>query len=68
VIPQYRDFKIGSFLYSQESGLFKDPACSVAWATPNGEEHAQYLERMGFARRPTADGSERFEIDLTSLG
>jgi hypothetical protein len=67
VVPQYRDFKIGEFLYSRESGLFEDPACRVAWATPESDEHAQYLERMGFRSQPTPESPTRRAIDLTEL-
>ena len=67
VIPQYRDFKIGEFLYSRESGLFEDPQCGSAWATPSSEEHADYLRRMGFRSEPTNTEPSRHAIDLTTL-
>ena len=31
VIPQYRDFELARWLYSEESGLFTDVGCRCAW-------------------------------------
>lgn len=62
VIPQYRDFKIGSYVYSHRSSLFAPPAPSVVWATASNKEHATYLRRMGFALCP--DDADRYEIHL----
>ncbi|MCH7585571.1 MAG: YgjV family protein [Acidobacteria bacterium] len=47
--PQYRDFKLGPFVYSDDSEIFGRPIC--AWSEPWSEEHTAYLGRMGF--RPT---------------
>jgi hypothetical protein len=47
--PQYRDFKLGRFVYSNDSGLFGDPVC--AWSDLWSEAHRVYLERMGFRER-----------------
>lgn len=44
--PQYRDLKLGRFLFSERSGLFDAPA--TAWSEPWSERHTVYLERMGF--------------------
>ena len=63
VIPQYRDFRVGNYLYSRRSGLFADPRCEQAWAEAKTKEHAEYLERMGFVRR---DG-ETYTKDLRPL-
>ncbi len=62
VIPQYRDFRVGTYLYSRRSGVFADPRCDRAWSTATTEVHADYLERMGFAR----DG-DTFVRDLRAL-
>jgi hypothetical protein len=62
VIPQYRDFKIGSYVYSPGSGLLAgtDSTCVVAQAS--NREHGAYLSRMGFVECPGTPG--RYEIDL----
>jgi hypothetical protein len=64
VIPQYRDFKIGSYVYSSDSGLLTgmDPTC--VWAEASNRDHANYLSRMGFAECPGRPG--RFEIQLAA--
>ncbi|MBT8208873.1 MAG: hypothetical protein HKN07_07015 [Acidimicrobiia bacterium] len=49
-IPQYRDFQIGRFLFSDSSGLFADSRCDKAWSNPGAREHVAYLEKMGFVR------------------
>lgn len=44
--PQYRDFKLGRFVYSDDSRIFGQPTC--AWSDPWSERHTSYLEKMGF--------------------
>lgn len=63
VIPQYRDFKIGSYVYSRASTLFGDEAPSSVWATASNKDHAAYLRRMGFSR--CVDRADRYEIHLS---
>lgn len=62
-IPQYRDFKLGKFLYSDRSGVFANEDCDRAWATATTPDHAKYLEKMGFQ----ANGNGRYVIDLTRM-
>jgi len=64
VIPQYRDFKIGRYVYSPRSELFAEAAPTRAWADASNAEHAKYLERMGFHRCIAEPG--RFEIPFES--
>jgi hypothetical protein len=47
--PQYRDFKLGRFVYSAESAVFGHP--TNAWSDMWSEAHTRYLERMGFRPR-----------------
>lgn len=44
--PQYRDFKLGRFVYSDDSEIFGHPTC--AWSEPWSKIHTEYLQRMGF--------------------
>jgi hypothetical protein len=67
VIPQYRDFKIGDFLYSTKSGVFTDPKCDRAWSYGDAKEHAAYLQRMGFEPGGTRDGRTIYVKDLRQL-
>lgn len=56
-IPEYRDFKLGSYLFSDKASVF-EPG-SKLWSPASTPEHAAYLHRMGFDR--TAEG----EYELT---
>ena len=53
VIPGYRDFKIGQFLYRQKSQYFKDKGIRRILSASGTPAHARYLRRMGFAPDPT---------------
>ena len=48
--PQYRDFRMGSFLYRQND-FFRSQGYSAFRAKATGSAHDTYLERMGFVRR-----------------
>lgn len=65
VIPQYRDFKIGGYVYSPRSELFAELHPTRAWADASNPDHARYLERMGF--RSCRDEPGRYEIPLAAL-
>ncbi|MEQ8842378.1 MAG: hypothetical protein RIB98_15440 [Acidimicrobiales bacterium] len=62
VIPDYRDFKIGSYVYGTESKLFHDLELRSVWARSTDAEHGAYLRRMGFVE--SAMDSDRYEIQL----
>jgi len=47
--PQYRDFKMGSFLY-EKNDFFRQQGYSTLKAAASGGDHDAYLTRMGFAR------------------
>ena len=44
--PQYRDFKLGRFVYSADSEIFGHPTC--VWSDEWSDSHTAYLKRMGF--------------------
>ena len=48
--PQYRDFRMGSFLYRQNE-FFRHQGYSALLAPVTGSLHDAYLERMGFVRQ-----------------
>lgn len=63
-IPQYRDLKLGTWVYSGRSGIFADDQPTSVWAGHWSETHDRYLERMGF--EPTnRDGVEVYERAIT---
>ena len=66
VVPQYRDFKAGAFLYSTRSGVFEKAACDRAWTVSGTADHVRYLERMGF-EAGDRDGVGVYTKDITDL-
>ncbi|MBP7202867.1 MAG: YgjV family protein [Propionivibrio sp.] len=48
--PQFRDFKMGSFLY-EKNDFFRQQGYSTLKAPVTGSHHDAYLARMGFARQ-----------------
>lgn len=49
VIAQYRDFKIGRYLFAEQAGFFRGRGIAEILTVPETAEHAAYLRRMGFA-------------------
>lgn len=54
VLPGYRDFKVGRFLFREHADFFRDRGIRRLHAHPGNAAHAAYLRRMGF--RPTEGG------------
>ncbi|MGJ3240280.1 MAG: YgjV family protein [Anaerolineae bacterium] len=50
VIPGYRDFKVGQYLYRQKTDFFRSQGITQLISYPGNETHQRYLERMGFQR------------------
>ena len=63
VIPQYRDFKIGRFLFSSDSDLLTAYSLTRVEVTASSNDHSQYLSRMGFAE--VAESPGQYEIEST---
>lgn len=49
VVPQYRDFKVAEFLYSDRSQIFLERGRRRIWTRPGSGSHLDYFERLGFA-------------------
>jgi hypothetical protein len=64
-IPQYRDFKIGRFLYSVNSDLLTSYALEGVQANAASSDHAGYLNRMGFEELADVPGRYEIKIALT---
>ena len=62
VIPQYRDFRIGQYVFSPDSALLDGIAPTVVWAEASNDDHASYLRRIGF--KCTGDAN-RYELEVT---
>lgn len=54
VVPQYRDMKVGRFLFSDEADFFRRRGVREIYGTADTEVHASYLRHMGF--EPVGDG------------
>ncbi|HYC88397.1 MAG TPA: YgjV family protein [Thermoanaerobaculia bacterium] len=49
VVPQYRDLKVGRFLFSDEADFFRRLGIRELVSRAETEAHADYLRRIGFA-------------------
>lgn len=59
VLPQYRDFKIGSFLFDEKVDFFRSEGVEKIVANPGNDQHNKYLEEMGFHQK---DGIYRLDL------
>ena len=64
VIPQYRDFKLAKWLYSQESGLVAETNSRVAWARVTTPEQEEYFTKIGFKPDKTPLVPERYSYSI----
>ena len=56
VVPQYRDFKVADFLYSDRSQIFSSRSRRRIWTRPGSKAHIAYFERLGFSPTTMEDG------------
>ena len=61
VIPQYRDFEIGRYLFQEEREFFRSRGIAEIVSEPGTPRHAAYLRRMGFSPS-AAGGDERYSL------
>lgn len=50
VIPTYRDFKIGEYLFKKNASHFAEQGIDELTTSPGNDEHNHYLQKMGFNR------------------
>jgi hypothetical protein len=50
VIPQYRDFRTGRYLFADRAEFFRALGVRAIESEPGNPVHERYLRRMGFAR------------------
>lgn len=60
VIPGYRDFRAGKFLFEQSSDFFHQRGIARLLTDPGNPRHETYLKRMGFTLK--ADGRYCYEL------
>ncbi len=51
VLPEYRDFKIGKYVFEKHIGTFKEKGIKKISTKSENEEHTKYLQKMGFKLR-----------------
>ncbi|HHY89294.1 MAG TPA: YgjV family protein [Chloroflexi bacterium] len=64
VIPGYRDFKVGDYVYRQHAGLFRRHGVRRIYSRPGSPRHETYLRRMGFQPDGAAQGERTYYLDL----
>lgn len=61
VVPQYRDLKVGRFLFSDEAAYFRGRGIREIVSRADTDVHANYLRRMGFTAHD--DGTYRLRLE-----
>lgn len=64
VIPAYRDYKVGHFLFNTNRELFKQLKFETIVALSGTNYHTRYLKRVGFNEVSSESGVKTFELSL----
>ena len=64
VIPNYRDFKVGKFVYREKADFFKQRGIRQLISFPGTKAHQEYLERMGFSRDFMTSDRRLYQLTL----
>lgn len=62
VIPSYRDFKIGRFLFYDNAEFFKEHGVDSVVALGGDKEHQTYLKEMNFKKDPSREEIYRLTL------
>ncbi len=62
VIPQYRDFKTGRYLFRDQAHFFAAHGITEIVTAPGSRVHTDYLRRMGFAPVNAADPASLYRL------
>lgn len=65
VIPRYRDFKVGRYLYREKSDFFLQQGIQEIISYPGSREHQRYLQKMGFQQETANDGQMIYRLPVT---
>jgi GNAT superfamily N-acetyltransferase len=63
VIPEYRDFKIGTYIFEHKKEYFLDKGYSTFISFSSNDIHIQYLKKMGF-KETIENGNKFFKKSL----
>ena len=64
VIPQYRDFKLANWLYSDASGIVQETGSRVAWTRVTTPDQKDYFAKIGFKPDKTALVPDRYSYSI----
>lgn len=64
VIPQYRDFKTGRFLFAEQADFLRGLGVREVVSAPGSRVHTDYLRRMGFAPVDAAGADTAYRLPL----
>jgi GNAT superfamily N-acetyltransferase len=62
VIPGYRDFKIGRFVFEEKAEVFKARGIRKVYSRPGTKKHEEYLRSMGFVPDQVKDGETLYSL------
>jgi len=62
VIPGYRDFKIGNFLFTEKAKIFREKGVRKIYSAAGTPKHESYLWRMGFVFDVSPEGEELYSL------
>lgn len=55
VVPQYRDFKVGNFVFTSQKEYFNNLGYKVFIAETTNKDHVTYVKKMGFIEDPNKE-------------
>lgn len=64
VIPEYRDFKLGKFVYRSSAAFFGSLGIKQFVAETGNKTHLSYLKKMGFAEVENQGGQSKLSLKL----
>ncbi|SDZ63749.1 inner membrane protein [Evansella caseinilytica] len=64
VIPEYRDFKIGNYIYENRKDYFLEKGFTKFVSSSTNDEHTDYLKKIGFKQTADDGGKARFEKSI----
>lgn len=62
VSPKYRDFKLGNFIYSKDSAMFRNEPIEEVVGKARTKAYRTYFERMGFKKKEEKDQETLYHL------
>lgn len=64
VVPMYRDFQMGEYIYKKKKSVFTDKGYKYLITYTNNDKHERYLKKMGFKEITSDDTRKCYQIKL----